>query len=991
MTETLHGLFQAQAHATPTATALIEGDRRITYDALERRANRIAHHLVAHGIRPGDTVATALPRRSDFPATLLAIAKVGAAYLPLDPDLPPERLRTLATAARVALTVTDAATAPRLPGPTLMLDQAGLDAHPDTPPAIHTPPDAILTITFTSGSTGRPKGSLIPHRAIPGFFRDNPLIPAGPGQTWLQHSSILWDALTLELWPALLSGGAVALMPELRPTLDTLADALVDHQVTALWLGASLFNALVDEAADSLASVRVCLVGGEALSLPHIRRAQALLPDLALVNGYGPSECTVFATCHPIPRPLPETARTIPIGRPVGDRAVHLLDAAGQRVPVGVPGEICIGGPATALGYLDEPRLTAAAFTPDPFGPPGARLYRTGDFARWQAAGTLEFIGRRDNQVKLRGFRIETGEIEARIRAHPAIRDAACILKSDDGADRLIAYIVPNKSHSETTAQVENWERVFQERVYTASTAADPRFDITGWTSSFDGTPIPEPDMRAWARDIVDQVRALSPRSVLEIGCGSGMLLHQLAPAMDSYTGTDISAAALDSIRALTPGLPHLTLRHQPAHDWTGLDDASFDVVLLSSVVQYFPSVDYLVDVLAGARRVLRPGGSILLADLRSLPLARCLETAIATSQGIPPARVDQRLLQSAELLLDPTLFAALGAVLPDFPTIRTRVQRGRAINELTSYRYHVLLTAAPPTPGPEPTQLANPTLAALEAELARHPARLLATDIPNARLARDHRTLTGADLPPALHPEDLHDLAARLGYQAEIGPSERDPFRLDASFAAPGQTPAPLPIARPRAPRATWSSWANQPHQAASPQALIPELRRALADALPDYMVPAAFVLLDRIPLTANGKLDRRALPEPAGDRAALAASHVPPRTALETVLAGFYEELLHIERVGIHDGFFDLGGHSLLVTQLASRIRRAFRIDLPLRTLFERPTIAALAEAVAAAGAHPDQAERIAALTLKVAAMTPTEIAAMRERMDAPLTGAK
>lgn len=1010
--DTLHGLFRRQAQETPNATALIEGDHRLSFAALEARANRIAHILQASRAAHGTIIAVALPRRFDFVATLLGIVSTGGAYLALDPDLPQERLLHIVTTAEIPLVVTDTATAARLPQglPRLLLDQAEADlaAAPTTSPAVAVSPADIAYVTFTSGSTGRPKGSLIPHRAIPGFFRGNDLINAGPGEVWLQHSSVLWDALTLELWPALLSGGTVALLPELRPNLGALADALVDYQITTVWLGASLFNALVDEAPDALASVRLCLVGGEALSIPHIRRAQQALPGMRIVNGYGPSECTVFATSYELPNPLPAGLRSVPIGRPVGDRLVHLLDGAMRRVPVGVPGEICIGGPAVAHGYLDEPGLTVAAFAPDPFGPPGARLYRTGDFARYQTDGTLEFIGRRDHQVKLRGFRIETGEIEASLKDDPAVRDAVCLLRSDSGMDRLVAYVVPREPEDDAVATqlVAGWERIFDERVYTApSTAADPRFNTTGWQSSLDGTDIPAAEMHAWANDIVSQVRAFRPQDVLEIGCGSGMLLLQLAPGCASYIGTDISAAALDYIREQAGAeLPHLRLLQQPAHDWSGIADASLDLILLSSVVQYFPSIDYLVQVLESCQRALRPGGAIVLADLRSLPLARSLDTAVQCAQaaagatvGDLRARIEQRLVQSAELLVDPAFFAALGAALPEFGLIRTRVQRGRVHNELTRYRYTTVMTARRTPLFGEPLYLASPDLAAVERELEERALYVLATDLPNARLAADSRrmraltaaaaadTLAGLPLSgyeEGIDPEDIHALAARHGYQVEVGWSERDPFRLDASFALDAE-PAPLPISRPRAARASWQSYANQPHYAAKPTPLIPRLRQMLSASLPEYMIPAAFVLLEKIPLTANGKIDRKALPSPADDRSMLGAERILPRNALETVLTRFYEELLHTENLGVHDGFFDLGGHSLLVTQLASRIRKTFKVDLPLRVLFEQSTVAQLAEVIATQSGRSGQAERIAAIFLQVAAMSSGEVAAERERI--------
>jgi amino acid adenylation domain-containing protein len=937
--------------------------------------------------------------------------KAGGGYLPIDPDLPHERQRLMLDRSRTQFIVTTSELRAGLPdhaGELIVLDQTAkaIESGPDTNPGLSLTPDDLAYITFTSGSTGTPKGSLIPHRSVSGFFENVGYMELTPKDVVLQHSSILWDALTLELWPALLSGASVALMTVLHPTTGEVADAVVDHQVTTLWLAVSLFNVLIDESPSALRSVRQLLIGGESPSPSHVRRAQELLPNTRLVNGYGPSECTVFSTCYPIP-PLSATPRSLPIGRPVGDRIVHILDANMAKVPVGVPGEIFIGGPAVAHGYLGEPALTAAKFVPDPFGVPGGRLYRSGDYARYQPSGLIEIVGRRDGQIKLRGIRIELGEIEAQIKSHPAVRDAVCELRDEAQGRRIVAYVVPQAGVDESSAagQVESWLRVFDERVYAGEAdPVDPLFNVTGWKSSYDGSQIPLAEMREWARDITSQVRALKPKRILEIGCGTGMLLLDLARDTEGYIGTDISKAALDYVRRQLAGNPstyrRVQLEQQPADDFSGIPAGSVDVVLLSSVVQYFPSIDYLMKVLQGCVTALRPGGSIVLADLRNHALARAFHASIQAFVSPDDTPIDsfktgveQRLQQETELFVDPAFFGALAAHQASTVDVRIRLQRGRVHNELTRFRYTAIVTVG----GAVANEAVKPvkglhSLHDIEALLQGRPERLLVTELPNARLMPDLRLqemiakagptatlgtvrrLVSAD-GESIDPEDVAELAARYGYAVEIGWSEHRADRFDAAFTASGATTAALlPIAASRPIHRAWQSYANAPRQVEA-AALAPILRRFLAERLPDSMVPSAFVLLDRLPLTANGKLDRKALPAPGVVRQGMGAAYIAPRNALEKVLAGFYSELLGVDPVGVDDNFFDHGGHSLLVTQLASRVRKTFKLDLPLRLLFEEPTVGRLARLILERDGGR-QAERIAALYLQVATLTPEEV---------------
>ncbi len=440
--DTVHGLFAARALEHPTAVAVAWDGGEISYDELDARANRVAAGLLAAGVTTGALVALLLERSPEAIIALLGILKAGAVYLPLDPAHPPERLAFTVNDAQAHVVVVHGA-APDLRGARVqVLSVAQLErAQPTTLPILDG--GALAYVMYTSGSTGTPKGVEVYHRAIIRLVCGVKYVEFGAKPCVLHAAALSFDASTFEIWGALLNGGTCVIHGERIPSGAGLAATIERHGVRIAWLTAALFNAVVDDDARELRGLEQLLIGGEALSVAHVRKACAALPDIVIINGYGPTECTTFAATFRVPRDLVADARSIPIGRPIADTTLQVLNARGERVPVGVVGELYIGGAGVARGYLGRPELTAERFVLDPTGATRDRFYRTGDLVRWLPEGVIEFIGRADGQVKIRGYRIEVGEIEAALQRLPGVRACAVVAREDrPGQKRLVAYYV---------------------------------------------------------------------------------------------------------------------------------------------------------------------------------------------------------------------------------------------------------------------------------------------------------------------------------------------------------------------------------------------------------------------------------------------------------------------------------------------------------------------------------------------------------------------
>jgi len=801
-------------------------------------------------------------------------------------------------------------------------------------------------------------------------------------------TTLSFDIAGLELLLPLTAGGSVVIASrEAAADGMMLRRQLARYEPTIMQATPATWRLLIEAGWEGSDRLKI-LCGGEALPAELARELNKR--SRQLWNMYGPTETTIWSTIDRIR----SSEAKITLGRPIANTQVYLLDSNLEPVPVGVPGDLYIGGDGLAYGYHNRPDLTAERFIPDPFADlHGSRLYNTGDLARYLPDGRIEYCERLDHQVKIRGFRIELGEIESVLRQHPAVADTAVTVRVDaKGEKSLVSYVTRRQQaglqltdEESATEQISHWQMAWNQSYTQSAPLADSTFNIAGWNSSYTGLPIPAAEMREWTEGTVERILALRPQRVLEIGCGTGLLLFRIAPHCTRYVATDMSSEALRYVgnQLAELELGHVVLLQRTADDLFGEQFQDFDTIILNSVIQYFPNLNYLLRVIEKAKTLLSPQGRIFIGDVRSFPLLETFHTSVQfhhAAASLPLAQLRQSIKthveREEELTVDPAFFHALRAISSDISAVEVQLRRGRYINELTRFRYDVVLRVGAPNFSEREVEWLNWkqhdfSVRKLEELLLRdRPEVLGVSAVSNRRIASEVKLQSlllsqfdelqiAGDLRQVckeypeentIDPEDLWVLGDELGYSVEISWSSCDgPGSFDALFkrrdvAAEFRATSPPAFIELK----PWSQYGNDPLKGKLADKLARQLRQFSRERLPDYMVPSAFVVLDSLPRTPNGKLDRRALPDVERVGTELRDSYVAPRTETEEELARIWSEVLGVERIGIRDSFFDLGGHSLLATQVLMRVREAFQIEVPLRNLFATPTVEGLAIAV-------------------------------------------
>ena len=977
-----HEWFERQAAITPDSIAIEFRGETLTYQELNESANRYARYLRNQGIKKGVVVGLCLERSVLAVTTLLAIWKAGGAFLPLDPAYPVDRLEFMLrdSQAKLLLIETELGEKLDVPDECKILPSTDLVVHSCLEQShnlgIQSGHDQLNYLIYTSGSTGIPKGIAMVHRCLVNIIAwQLHTSPMRQELRTLQFASLNFDICFQEMFTTWCAGGTLVLLDETtRRDSVLLFDYVSEQKINRLFLPFVALQqlALVAQSRNNLpVALREVLTAGEQLrTTPALCSFFDRLPNCSLQNQYGPSEAHVITSLS-----LPAQTKSWPalpaVGKPLSNTQIVLVDKNLKPVPPYCPGEVLNGGAGLASGYLHRPELTAASFISDAFSNvPGKKLYRTGDLARFLPDGTLEFLRRVDHQVKVRGFRVDLGEVESALGQHPLVRETVAVVRGEAAQSQLVAYAVLHaKEQTERpleSAQVADWQTLWDS---TYKTAADSDFNLAGWNSSYTGKAIAEKEMREWRDQTVSRVLALKPERVLEIGCGSGLLLTQIAPHCKFYAASDFSSEIIERLQARIQASPELVnkvdVRQAEASaidEWPG---ESFDTIILNSVLQLFPSAHYLEEVLAHAIKRLTPGGRIFVGDVQNFDLLDAYHAGVQIDRNS-----DASLAQAAnawrkaraledQLTISPDFFKQITKRLPLISNVRLDLKRGKHHNELNKFRYDVVLSVGMTHVTDVALVNLNYTgissLAEVEASLkADRTSAVQLKNIPNARLQPDLVALvrlkneltpqlqaSDALAPksePGLDPEDCWKLAEQLGADCHISWSE-NPGCFDVHWSFdPDYTPA---LACNENNRPLF----NDPLLTRRQQQITGALLDYLKTRLPEYMVPSHLILLDSLPTKTSGKVNYQELPSPDF---AQSQNWESPKTSTEKLLAAIWEETLGVSNAGINDDFFMMGGHSLLAVQLQYRIREKFAVDVSLVQLFESRTINSLAQRI-------------------------------------------
>jgi amino acid adenylation domain-containing protein len=1015
---TLPELVADQVARTPDSVAVVCGERRVTFAELDERAELLADRLARLGVGPERLVGVAMERSAELVVVLLAVLKAGGAYLPLDVGYPAERIAFMLTDARPVLVIADAAVAGHLPlGDVPCLDAAGqvlhagravrVDAAGSRPVLLPSHPAYVI---YTSGSTGVPKGVVVPHAGIVNrLLWMQTAFGLNGSDRVLQKTPFSFDVSVWEFfWPLTAGGQLVLAAPGGHTDPAYLADVMRSAGITTAHFVPAMLDAfLAAGGAASLRRLRRVVCSGEVLPAGLADRfaQQVAVP---LYNLYGPTETSVDSTAWR----CEAGEGTPPIGRPIASTQVYVLDERLAPVTPEAVGELYIAGAGLARGYLDRPGLTAGRFVPCPFGGGGERMYRTGDLVRCRPDGVLEFVGRADEQVKIRGFRVEPGEIESVLSRHPLVGQAVVAAVPADGqgsGSRLVAYLKPSGGRAGAgLGQVDAWRTVYDDLYVSRGEEETFAEEFIGWTGSAGHEPLPAGEMQEWRQQAAERIRELRPRRVLEIGVGNGLIMGLVAPGCESYWGTDLSASGIERLQASVDRQPELAQRIHlavaEAGDVSKLPARYFDTVVINSVVQYFPGADYLDDVLRSVLHTAAPTAAIFLGDIRNLRTARYFhaEAKLRSAQSpVPGAAIldaaDRALSGENELLIAPEYFLGLPVRIPAIESVELHLKCAGHRNELSAYRYDVVLHTAPSQGVPaDSTSVLNwgEAVASLRdvagylRESTSPSVRVLG--IPDRRLtgvgAATGRLAAGESSQNARHELDLpradgldvtavYELGRKLGYAVQTA-SSADPgvcFDVLFSRAPDGSRPSfgagQHGVGQHGADRAV----TNVPANNALSSRLVASVREHARQVLPPHMVPALFVPVTEIPLTPSGKVNRKALPAPSAQRAAAGPA---PQTEAERTLCCLIADLLNVPDAQTGDNFLELGGDSIAAVHLVARLREA-GLELTVRDVMEPGTLAALAARATQApqpGSQPHRGES-GTLTLPAAELAQIE----------------
>ncbi|KAF7556526.1 hypothetical protein G7Z17_g1316 [Cylindrodendrum hubeiense] len=1014
-------VFRQQVASFPNKLAVKDSSTTMTYTQLDEKSDTVARWLMSKSFAPETLVGVVATRSCETIVAFLGILKANLAYLPLDVKLPMDRMRTILSSVG-GHTVVLVGLGVEIPTQHLdevefvpiidVLTKQARQLHEERVVAHNRPSATSLAyVMFTSGSTGKPKGVMVEHRSILRLVKESNMVQHDPSEGAMAHmSNIAFDASTWEIYATLLNGGTLICID----TIDVLEYSIlpqifIREQVRAIFITPALLKQYLLECPTAISVLNTLYIGGDRLDPQDVFEARKLFSG-KIINGYGPTENTSFSTLYELPDGE-RCTNGVPIGRALHNSGAHVMDSHQRLVPLGVIGELVVTGDGLARGYVD-PQRDVGRFVSITVAGKQIKAYRTGDYVRLRPLdGQLEYFGRIDGQIKVRGQRVELGEIEHVLRSNGAVTDAIVLLQVDVHQEpRLVSFITTREGDEQSgerqdggdeSQHVEIWEDRFDDETYTPMDQIQLENigrDFIGWTSMYDGNDIDKEEMGEWLDDTInDMLNGKPPGHVLELGSGSGMILFNIIEGLQSYVGLDPSERAVEFISRAAKTIPTLKNKVE-MYKATATDvqrlgrPVTPNLVVINSVAQYFPSQEYLFQVIEEMVQ-LEGVERLFIGDVRSHALYREFLVTRALHIAGDRASMDdiRRIIQDMEnveleFLVDPGFFTALPARLPELiDHVEILPKKMVATNELSCYRYAVVVYAKAKGTKREAHKVYEDTwIDFMDTGLDRQSLQQLLQqasgsapvavgNIPYNKTIFERHVIdaldNGADAQagrghsdwlssvrqkaqscPSLTPMELTELARDEGYRVEISWGRQHAQRggLDAIFhrIAPINNEQRVLFDFPTDYKdRPYRSLSSHPLRQQVSQKIREQLLETLRAQLPSYMVPDIITIVEEMPVNENGKIDRRALAERIQSRPTGRTTRGltrQPTTEAERHIQTVWGEVLNMvpATIGLDDNFFQLGGNSISAMKVVSAARK-IGLQLAVADIFRDPTL--------------------------------------------------
>lgn len=1015
--QSLVGLFREQAQKCPDRTAVKDNTSQLTYRELDHESDILARWLSITGdMAPEDLVGIFSGRSCNMIIAQLGILKANLACLPLDTRTPRGRLGNMLSSLpsrRLVLTGTHDEF-PDIQGVEFVRIEDALEAGRKLAITNETAgdlpaPTSLACVLFTSGSTGKPKGVMLEHRGLVRLMKNSNYIRCFPSRPITAHmANVAFDVAQWEMYMTLLNGGTLICIDTMALLDANIRTEIFEREcIQSVTATPAVLKAFLAESPSIIRQLETVCVTGERADPYDLIKTRTLMKG-TIVNAYGPTENTCISSMWYM-KPGDIYTNGVPIGRTLSNSGAYVMDSQQRIVPVGVFGELVVTGDGVARGYTD-PGRDVNRFVTVSIGGVSVRAYRTGDYARWRPIdGQLEFFGRIDGQIKIRGHRVELGEIEHSLRDHHMVTDSAVVLQNErtDQA-RLLGFITVREVEDEralqnddTTEHLQVWEELFDADTYTNIEDVESENigrDFVGWVSMYDGKQIETEQMDEWLDETIDTIsNGNNPQNVLEIGTGTGMILFNMTQGLTNYVGIEPSNKAVDFVLKAARSTPALTdkirMYKGTAEDVAKLPVlASPTVAVVNSVVQYFPSQEYLFRVI---QDLLLKGGveSIFLGDVRSFALYREFRASKAlhmTGERASKDEIQQKMAEversELELLVDPAFFTALLDQLPDLVRhVEILPKRMRATNELSCYRYAVVIHAKvqdqAATDVQQPIHEVNPTewidfveegldhkslLQLLEPSVI---SSLAVSNIPYSKTAFEQQLVKSLDdgidrydwiasakksasEASSLSPTDLEDISRQTGYKVELSWARQYSQRggLDAIFhrvdSSRGHTRTLFRFPTEANVGQSIRPLSSRPLRQQINQRVQREVSERIKAQLPPYMIPQSIIVLAKMPTNNNGKVDRKELAARFRTHTLGGAPLRQPSNDIERDLQNVWAEALAVDpkTIGLDDSFFALGGNSITAMKVVARARK-LDLQLAVADVFRYDTLEQLA----------------------------------------------